>query len=180
MDDIHRGKAKAAGVALTNRLARMSAAQLTAFFSLRFGKEHGVVPMANELATALKAFGGEGKIIDMKAGGDIDTEVFKSIENSDAFVVFGSAKYGEDTGNSACTYFEYKHAKDRKKRIILIRMIPFDKDFDELQARVIFGANTLALPWMLGTPMPADLPRMVAEAMGLTSQGPDPEPETPQ
>ena len=73
MDDIHRGKAKAAGVALTNRLARMSAAQLTAFFSLRFGKEHGVVPMANELATALKAFGGEGKIIDMKAGGDIDT-----------------------------------------------------------------------------------------------------------
>jgi hypothetical protein len=116
-------------------------------------------------------------MVNMAAGGDIDTEVFRGIEGCGTFLVFGSAKYGEDTGNTACTYYEYKHAKDRSKRIILIRMIPFGQDFDELQARVIFGANKLVLPWMLGTPMPADLPDRIVEAMGLAhSAEPEPEP----
>jgi hypothetical protein len=77
------------------------------------------------------------------------------------------SRYGEDTGNSACTYYEYKHAVDRKKRIILVRMIPFDQDFVELQARVIFGANKLVLPWMEGEPMPDHLPDDIANAMGV-------------
>eukprot|EP01047_Picozoa_sp_COSAG01_P091549 COSAG01_NODE_23125_length_827_cov_3.089286_1_plen_246_part_01 len=120
------------------------------FFSLRFGAEHGVVPMAKQLQGAMAQRGEEARIIDMMAGGDIDATVFRSIEECGTFVVFGSAQYGEDTGNQACTYYEYKHAHDRKKRIILIRMIPFDQDFEHLQARVIFGANKLVIPWMLG------------------------------
>ena len=43
------------------------------------------------------------------------------IEHCDTFIIFGSRAYGEDTGNSACTYYESKFALDRKKRIILIR-----------------------------------------------------------
>ena len=43
------------------------------------------------------------------------------IEHCDTFIIFGSKAYGEDTGNSACTYYESKFALDRKKRIILIR-----------------------------------------------------------
>ena len=43
------------------------------------------------------------------------------IEHCDTFIVFGSKAYGEDTGNSACTYYESKFAPDRKKRVILIR-----------------------------------------------------------
>ena len=79
----------------------------------------------------------------MAAGGDIDTEVFSKIERCDTFLVFGSAKYGEDTGNQACTFYEYKHAFAKKKRIILLRIIPFDQEFENLQARVIFNANRL-------------------------------------
>ena len=94
------------------------------FFSLRFGAEHGVVPMAKQLQGALARRGTQARIIDMMAGGDIDATVFRSIEECGTFVVFGSAQYGEDTGNQACTYYEYKHAHDRKKRIVLIRMIP--------------------------------------------------------
>ena len=139
------------------------------FGSLRFGAEHGVVPMAQELQAALAARSAPLKIIDMAAGGDIDSEVFRWIEKMDAFIVFGSAKYGEDTGNQACTYYEYKHAFALKKRIILIRMIPFDQEFEELQARVIFNANKLVIPWMLGTPMPPDLPDKILEAIGLRS-----------
>ena len=45
----------------------------------------------------------------------------RSIEHCDTFVVFGSAKYGENTGNSASTYFESKFAKHNNKRIILVR-----------------------------------------------------------
>ena len=66
-------------------------------------------------------------------------------------------------------YYEYKHAFSLKKRIILIRMIPFDQEFEELQARVIFGANRLVIPWMVGAPMPPDLPDTIMRAMGLVA-----------
>ena len=77
--------------------------------------------MATELQGALAARGVELCIINMAGGGDIDRAVIDNIEACDTFLVFGSAKYGEDTGNSACTYYESKFALDRKKRIILIR-----------------------------------------------------------
>ena len=54
-------------------------------------------------------------------GGDIEAAVIEGIEHCDTFIIFGSRAYGEDTGNSACTYYESKFALDRKKRIILIR-----------------------------------------------------------
>eukprot|EP01047_Picozoa_sp_COSAG01_P077265 COSAG01_NODE_13854_length_1526_cov_5.946741_1_plen_317_part_01 len=139
------------------------------FFSLRFGAEHRVVPMAKELQGALTQRGAPPKIIDMMAGGDIDAAVQRGIEASDTFVIFGSAKYGENTGNMACTYYESKFAWDRKKRIILIRMIPFDQEFEFEQARFLFGLNMLVIPWLIGTPMPADLPDQILRAMG---QGP--------
>eukprot|EP01044_Picomonas_judraskeda_P006679 COSAG03_NODE_677_length_6352_cov_24.786982_5_plen_113_part_00 len=82
------------------------------FFSLRFGPEHGVVPMANQLRDSLAARGGRARIINMSAGGDIDSEVFKGIEECGVFVVFGSAKYGEDTGNQACTCVFHNRSAD--------------------------------------------------------------------
>ena len=75
----------------------------SAFLSLRFGALHNVVSMAEQLRNALRARGADGKLINMTAGGDIDTEVFEWIEHCDTFIVFGSSKYGEDTGNQACT-----------------------------------------------------------------------------
>ena len=163
--------------ALAEARAEADADDGGAFFSLRFGAEHGVVPMAEQLLAALAARGGRGKIVNMSAGGDIDTEVFQSIERCGTFLVFGSAKYGEDTGNQACTYYEYKHAFAKKKKIVLIRMIPFDQEFENLQARVIFNANRLVLPWMLGTPMPADLPDRILEVMGRSAPDAPPQPQ---
>eukprot|EP01045_Picozoa_sp_COSAG04_P017588 COSAG04_NODE_1565_length_6321_cov_5.077306_9_plen_546_part_00 len=64
----------------------------SAFFSLRFGEEHGVQPMAEELQAALLPKGVEARIINMKAGGDIDTAVFSQIEYCGTFVVFGSER----------------------------------------------------------------------------------------
>ena len=115
----------------------------SAFASLRFD---GVVPVAaEELQAALEQRRVAMQIINMKAGGDIDAAVFEGIEHCDTFIVFGSMKYGENTGNPACTYNECKFAQSKQKRIILIRMIPFDQEFEQLQARVIFGLNTLEL-----------------------------------
>ena len=152
--------------------------KLSVFASLRFD---GVVPLeAEKLRAALAPMGVSLEIINMKGGGDIDTTVFKTIEHCDTFVVFGSAKYGEDTGNQACTFFEYKHAFSLKKRILLIRMIPFEQAYEELQARVIFGANKLVIPWMLGAPMPAGLAYQILDAMELgapVQAAPEPEPD---
>jgi hypothetical protein len=47
-------------------------------------------------------------------------------------------------------------------------MIPFDEDFEFPQARFMFGLNKLELPWMLGTPMPAELPDQIVAAMEAT------------
>ena len=124
------------------------------FGSMRFGDEHGVVPMATELGLALEARGAKLSIINMMGGGDIDQAVIDGIEACDSFLVFGSMAYGEITGNSASTYYESKYAQDQKKRIILIRMIPFEDQFQFPQARFMFGLNKLVIPWMLGEPMP--------------------------
>jgi hypothetical protein len=138
------------------------------FFSMRFGDEHGVMPMAVQLRSALYERGYYAKIVDMVSGGDIDAEVFRWIEHCDTFVVFGSRHYGENTGNQACTYYEYKHAFGKKKRIILIRMIPSSEEFRELQARVIFNANMMTLRWTIGTPMHPDLADRIVDAIART------------
>ena len=50
-------------------------------------------------------------------------------------------------------------------------MIPFGEEFEHLQARMLFGMNKFQILWELGTPMPADLPERIAEAMELGGQG---------
>jgi hypothetical protein len=133
---------------------------------------NGVVPgHAQELKHGMNELGADMNIINMAGGGDIDLAVQEGILEADAFIVFGSAKYGEDTGNAACTYYESKFAQSQRKKIILIRMIPFDEEFVFPQAKFMFGLNMLELPWMLGTSMPPDLPRLVVEAMaeGVTA-----------
>ena len=68
---------------------------------------------------------GPERCVGHKLGGDdIEAKMIGGIEHCDTFVVFGSKSYGEDTGNSASTYYESKFALDRKKRIILIRQQP--------------------------------------------------------
>jgi hypothetical protein len=118
-----------------------------------------------ELQKALLVRDIELRIIDMTAGGDIDTSVFTELEHADTFLVFGTSHYGEDTGNQASTFYESKYAVDRKKRIILLRMIPYGQDFEHLQARVMFGMNKLSLYWVLGQPMPLTLVDDIARAI---------------
>ena len=50
-------------------------------------------------------------------------------------------------------------------------MIPFGADFEHLQARMLFGMNKFQILWELGTPMPAELPDRIVEAMELGGQG---------
>jgi hypothetical protein len=162
MDDGLRSDALHSADAPLKRVPR-AASKLSAFASLRFD---GIVPLeAAKLAAGMAKRGASLEIINMVGGGDIDAAVINGIEHCDTFIVFGSMKYGEDTGNAACTYYESKYAQDQKKRIILIRMIPFEEQFEFPQARFMFGLNKLVIPWMLGTPMPANLVDQILEAM---------------
>lgn len=145
------------------------------FASMRF-KGGGVLPEAKKLQAELAQHNVPMQIIDMTAGGDIDTRVFSGIEACDTFVVFGTAGYGEDTGNQASTFYESKYAHAKKKRIILIRMIPFDQDFVHLQGRVIFGMNKLCLAWMEGAPMPVNIVADILKAIDDPSTAPPPPP----
>jgi hypothetical protein len=80
------------------------------FASMRF-KGGAILPEAKALQLQLQLRDVDLQIIDMNAGGDIDTEVFSGIEFCDSFLVFGTAGYGEDTGNPASTFFESKFAQ---------------------------------------------------------------------
>jgi hypothetical protein len=142
----------------------------TGFTSLRFGPEHGVFEMAKQLQAAMDEDGVDMRIVDMAAGGDIDREVFSEIVYAETFVVLGSKHYGQDTGNQASTFYESKFAHGKKKRMILIRMIPFDEEFVELQAQILFGMNKLELYWKVGTPMPPELPAQIMEGMNLPKE----------
>ena len=114
MDDGARSDALGVHSAASDRAAHPDgpvprpAARLCAFASLRFD---GVVPLeAEKLRAALAPMGVSLQIINMKGGGDIDAAVIAGIEHCETFIVFGTAKYGEDTGNAACTYYESKFA----------------------------------------------------------------------
>lgn len=83
---------------------------LAVFGSMRF-KGGRVLPEARALQLQLELRNIKLHIVDMSAGGDIDTEVFSGIEFCDTFLVFGTAEYGEDTGNPASTFYESKFAQ---------------------------------------------------------------------
>ena len=140
---------------------------LCIFGSMRFP----VPPEARLLFAALQAAGVHLKIVDMRAGQDIDKEVYEWIEHCRAFLAFGTKNYGEDTGNSACTYNEVKFAQAKRKNIILLRMIPWEAEFAELQARVLFNRNMLTLEWQQGQAMPPSLVGELLKAMDLPPTG---------
>ena len=106
------------------------------------------------------------------------SEVFESIEHAEAFMVFGTSNYGEKTPNPACTYFESEYARNAGKKMILLRMIPWDQQFDHLQARVMFGMNSLVLSWMEEMPMPEDLVDSIVAALEGDGQPSAPAPES--
>jgi hypothetical protein len=141
------------------------------FASMRFTGGQ-VLSEAKQLRAELAKRGLVMRIIDMSAGGDIDTSVFSGIEACDTFLVFGTAGYGEDTGNQSSTFYESKYAHSKKKRIILIRMIPFEQEFNHLQGRVLFGMNKLCLHWMEGEPMPDNIADDILKAVNDPSTAP--------
>ena len=96
-------------------------------------------------------------------------QVFEGIRCADAFLVFGTADYGEDTGNPACTYHELKYARHKGKCIIPLRMIPWGVEFEHVAADVFFGSNMLTLSWEAGTPMP---PTLVKDILNALPRGP--------
>ena len=73
------------------------------FASLRFNAD-GPITEARDLQQALGAVGVKLHIIDVSAGSNISTRVFSTIETCSAFIAFGSASYGEDTGTRETTH----------------------------------------------------------------------------
>jgi hypothetical protein len=141
--------------------ARMLNAGRTIFGSMRFPAP----PEAMMLQAALAENSVDLQILDLSGGADITKQVFEGIRAADAFMVFGTKHYGEDTGNPACTYHELKYAQHKGKVVIPLRMIPWGEEFDHICADVLFGANMLTLSWQCGQPMPAMIVPEVIRAL---------------
>ena len=122
------------------------------------------------MRAALQKIGIMLKIVEVKPGGDIDQEVFTWLDFAETIMVFGCSRYGQDTGNPACTYNELKFAKATGKRIILLRLIPNGEPFLFPLAQDIFSAKDdddwlEALEWIWPDPMPERLPYDIADAL---------------
>ena len=56
----------------------------------------------------------------------------------------------------------------RGGRFFAVETAGFEDEFEYLQGRTFFGMNNLELPWMLGEPMPPNLPDDIIKGMGIT------------
>ena len=50
-----------------------------------------------------------------------------------------------------------QYARNAGRKMILLRMIPWEAQFQHMQARVMFGMNDLQLSWLEEDPMPDGL-----------------------
>ena len=58
-----------------------------------------------------------------------------------------------------------KVCSGQEKKILLLRMIPPEEEFNEMAADVLFNQNMLTLEWISGTSMPKMLADRIAEAV---------------
>eukprot|EP00614_Pseudopedinella_elastica_P010495 CAMPEP_0172609846 /NCGR_PEP_ID=MMETSP1068-20121228/29753_1 /TAXON_ID=35684 /ORGANISM="Pseudopedinella elastica, Strain CCMP716" /LENGTH=240 /DNA_ID=CAMNT_0013413449 /DNA_START=957 /DNA_END=1679 /DNA_ORIENTATION=+ len=154
-----------------------SRSELQVFASMRFRADGPNRPggEVGALASALSRYGVTLRVVDSTpVGTSITMEVFRVMEGCHAFVAFGTKDYGEETMNPAATDKEVAFWQGVVQRahspatrpLVLIRMLPFDEEFDHLPARLLFGTNALALgPWTPGSPMPNELLPAVLKAI---------------
>ena len=111
------------------------------FASMRFSA-HGPEAEAKLLRGKLASQGVHLHIISLLAGESITRSVFDTMATCDAFVALATIDYGQSTGNPAATDRElafWQTAMMRRpgKSLLPVRMIPWEAEFDHLQARVM-------------------------------------------
>jgi hypothetical protein len=117
-------------------------AQLIVFLSGRF-KDDGT-GADEEIAWMRQQLEAQGVIVVPTASPDgIDRmdDIAEGVANCDAFVVFGTANYGENTGNPMCSFNEFNYAKAEGKTMAWINMNGGKMEFNELkgQATIMMG-----------------------------------------
>jgi len=144
----------------------------TIFASMRF-REGNSLPEADILRARLLERNYDLQIIEPMLGEDINANVFPAIARCDAFLVFGTSDYGQDTGNPASTWHEYVTAKNLQRKIIPLRMIGEEEEFEHELARQIFNPNAtlpgrpniMAATWIEGDPIPDTLVDEIVRSM---------------
>jgi len=133
---------------------------LKVFASMRFpdGKP---LPQAFQLKEALAKKGIDLFVVRVTAGDSIHDTVFDTaMDNSVAFVAFGSATYGQDTGNGASSHYEVLRWNEKYAAvwgpIIPLRLIPWEEKFLHTTGEQVFSNDALSLSWDQGAEKVAD------------------------
>ena len=138
------------------------------FASMRFN-ENGPLTEAKLLRDKLALHGVHLHIIAPRPGESIDSAVFNTMAQCDAFLAMATKDYGADTGNTASTFHEVRTWKENynDKPLIPLRMFPWDAEFEHETARELFGSNVLSLKWIKGEPTPGGLVDDILRGLGL-------------
>eukprot|EP00616_Rhizochromulina_sp_CCMP1243_P008944 CAMPEP_0118998640 /NCGR_PEP_ID=MMETSP1173-20130426/63176_1 /TAXON_ID=1034831 /ORGANISM="Rhizochromulina marina cf, Strain CCMP1243" /LENGTH=744 /DNA_ID=CAMNT_0006950139 /DNA_START=10 /DNA_END=2244 /DNA_ORIENTATION=- len=138
--------------------------------SLRFGEE-GPMEEALALQARLRPQGYQLRIISLNPGESIPSHVYETIDRCHAFIAFGCARYGEDTGNSSATHCEVIYWEDncKDRPLIPVRMIGWDEQHRFPTGRRLFGSR-IQLFWLKGTPLTDEFVQEVIKAIEAEPQ----------
>ena len=115
--------------------------QLSVFLSGRFTGSTGAQIEIEWMRQMLEALG--IIVYPSKSPDGIDRmdDIAEGVANCDAFVVFGTPNYGEDTGNPKSSFNEFKYAKAEGKTMAWLNMNGGKMGFSKLkgQATIMMG-----------------------------------------
>jgi hypothetical protein len=120
------------------------------FISFRFGEAHAE---ALALKAALEANGHRVFLSDVSPGGDLQTAISHALSRCKLAVILATRTYGARTNGLFDTSNEMNFIIGRRKAYYLVRMIPFEEEWEEPATTMAFPPSIMFKLWLPGTPM---------------------------
>ena len=120
------------------------------FISFRFGEAHA---QALALKAALEAMGYVVFLSDVKAGGNLQRVIGRALLDARLCIILATKTYGKETNGLFDTGAEMNFIIGKKKPYYLVRMIPFDEEFEEVSTSMAFPPTIMFKMWI---PEPRD------------------------
>jgi len=120
------------------------------FISFRFGEAHAE---ALALKAALEVNGHRVFLSDVSPGGDLQTAISHALSRCKLAVILATRTYGARTNGLFDTSNEMNFIIGRRKAYYLVRMIPFEEEWEEPATTMAFPPSIMFKLWLPGTPM---------------------------
>ena len=140
------------------------------FISLRWGESKREAMELQRLlqSRGLRVF---GPLDEHLPGDNIVDKTVAAFEGSRLVIMMASRTYGREGSTWYTTFAEMTYTIALRKPFFLIRMIPWETEFEEASTQLTLTNDIMAVVWLPGTPMPAQLVEQVLEKLDRPGEG---------